>query len=110
MPAQKNLTIAEVFSFPVASTNPVNDPGGRFWYIPAQVLIMDVMIGEHLKWKPKYQTWTFLFFKLKGQQPSVNSFRQLGFYLEEIIKVSKKKQTQTIPLLRNEGIQLSYML
>lgn len=49
MPAQKNLTIAEAFSFLVASRDPVRDPGGRFWYIPAQGLIMDVMIGEHLK-------------------------------------------------------------
>lgn len=54
MPAQKNLTIAEVFSFFVASTDLVSDPGGRFWYIPAQGLITDVMIGEHLKRKPKY--------------------------------------------------------
>lgn len=54
MPTQKNLTIAEVFSFLVASTGSVSDPGGKFWYIPAQGLIMDVMIGEHLKQKPKY--------------------------------------------------------
>lgn len=61
MPAQKNLTIAEAFSFLVASRDPVRDPGGRFWYIPAQGLIMDVMIGEHLKPKSEDQPWTFLF-------------------------------------------------
>lgn len=49
MPTQKNLTIAEVFHFLVASAVPVSDTGGRFWYIPAQGLFKDVMIGEHLK-------------------------------------------------------------
>jgi hypothetical protein len=61
VPAQKNLTIAEVFHFSVASTDSVSDLGGRFWYISAQGLIMGVMITEHLKQKPNYSTWTFLF-------------------------------------------------
>lgn len=49
MPTQKKLTMAEASSFLVASAVPGSDTGDRFWYIPAQGLIKDVTIGEHLK-------------------------------------------------------------
>lgn len=46
---RKKLTMAKASSFLVASAVPGSDTGDRFWYIPAQGLIKDVTIGEHLK-------------------------------------------------------------
>lgn len=63
----------------MALTDPVSDPGGRFWYIPAQGLIMDVMIGEHWKQMPKYQTWTFMFLNEKVGNPVSTVLDCLGY-------------------------------